>query len=67
MSKSLKEIETPEGVHVFLSDDEGSNLALGEEDDDGWIVASDEESVLEEYSDDPSIDVSGFKWRFLTC
>lgn len=67
VSKSLKEIETPEEVHVFLSDDEGSNLTLGEEDDDGWIVASDEESVLEKHSDDPSINVSRFEWRFLTC
>jgi len=32
--KSLKKIEIFEKVHVFLSNDEGFNLILDEEDDD---------------------------------
>jgi hypothetical protein len=58
--KSLKKIKTSKKIHVFLSNDENFNLILDEEDDDEWIVVSDEESVLKKYSDDFSIDVSEF-------
>ena len=32
--KSLKKIKTSKKIHVFLFNDEGFNLILGEEDDD---------------------------------
>jgi hypothetical protein len=43
-----------------LFNDENFNLILDEEDDDEWIVVSDEESVLKKYLDDFSIDVNEF-------
>jgi hypothetical protein len=42
-----------------LFNDENFNLILDEEDDE-WIVVSDEESVLKKYLNDFSIDVSEF-------
>jgi len=65
--KSLKKIKISKKVYIFLSDDESFNLILDEEDDDKWIVVLDEKLILKKYLNDFSIDVSEFKWRFLTC
>ena len=65
--KSLKKIKISEKVHVFLFDDESFNLIFDEENDDKWIVVLNEESVLKKYLNDFSINVSEFKWKFLTC
>jgi len=65
--KFLKKIKISKKIHVFLSNDENFNLTLDEEDDDEWIVVSDEKLILKKHLNDFSINVNRFKWRFLIC
>ena len=50
------DLETSEGVYIYLSDDEKSDEILDNEKDDNWIVGSDEKKEKNvEYSDDSSL------------